>query len=120
MSKILNEIINSGQDLLARSGIDKSRFETMLIAQNVLRTSMLNILTNSNMVISDKIQKEILKVSSSDLNFFSKFIQEFSNDMPFFYGLFSIMFAVCLGISAAFIRRFFSNLRKKYFAKPAK
>ncbi len=61
MSKILNEIINSGQDLLARSGIDKSRFETMLIAQNVLRTSMLNILTNSNMVISDKIQKEILK-----------------------------------------------------------
>ena len=56
MSKILNEIINSGQDLLARSGIDKSRFETMLIAQNVLRTSMLNILTNSNMVISDKIE----------------------------------------------------------------
>jgi uncharacterized membrane protein YfcA len=69
---------------------------------------------------AEEIQKEILKVSSSDLNFFSKFIQEFSNDMPFFYGLFSIMFAVCLGISAAFIRRFFSNLRKKYFAKPAK
>jgi uncharacterized membrane protein YfcA len=69
---------------------------------------------------ADKIQKEISIVASSDLNFFSKFIKEFSKDMPFFYGLFSIMFAVCLGIGAAFIRRFLSNLRKKYSSKPAK
>ncbi len=68
---------------------------------------------------TEQIQKEVIKVSTSDLNFFSKFIKEFSNDMPFFYGLFSIMFAVLLGIGAAFIRRFFSNLRKKYFKKPA-
>jgi len=61
-----------------------------------------------------------LKVASADLNFFSKFILEFSKDMPFFYGLFSILFAVCLGISAAFIRRFLSNLRKKYFMKSTK
>jgi hypothetical protein len=40
--------------------------------------------------------------------------------MPFFYGLFSILFAVSLGIAAAFVRRFLSNLRKKYFIKPAK
>ena len=63
---------------------------------------------------------EISSVSNSDLNFFSKFIQEFSTDMPFFYGLFSILFAVILGSGAAFIRRFLSSLRKKYFAKPAK
>ena len=68
---------------------------------------------------TEQIQKEVIKVSTSDLNFFSKFIKEFSNDMPFFYGLFSIMFAVLLGVGAAFIRRFFSNLRKKYFKKPA-
>jgi hypothetical protein len=68
---------------------------------------------------TEQIQKEITKVPTSDLNFFSKFIKEFSNDMPFFYGLFSIMFAVLLGVGAAFIRRFFSNLRKKYFKKPA-
>jgi hypothetical protein len=37
--------------------------------------------------------------------------------MPFFYGLFSIMFAVLLGIGAAFIRRFFSNLKKKLLVK---
>ncbi len=68
---------------------------------------------------TEQIQNEVTKVPTSDLNFFSKFIKEFSNDMPFFYGLFSIMFAVLLGIGAAFIRRFFSNLRKKYFKKPA-
>ena len=68
--------------------------------------------------------EEILNVatnsSTNELNFFSKFIREFSQDMPFFYGLFSIMFAVFLGISAAFIRKFLSGIRKKYFVKPAK
>ena len=69
---------------------------------------------------AEEIQKEIIDVSSVNLNFFSKFIQEFSEDMPFFYGLFSILFAVSLGIAAAFMRRFLSNLRKKYFTKPIK
>ena len=64
---------------------------------------------------AEEVQKEITQLSSADLNFFSKFILEFSKDMPFFYGLFSILFAVSLGIAAAFIRKFFSNLRKKYF-----
>ena len=65
----------------------------------------------------EKIDKETIYVLSSDLNFFSLFIKEFSKDMPFFYGLFSIMFAIFLGVSAAFIRRFFSNLRKKILLK---
>ena len=69
---------------------------------------------------AEEIQNEINKVTNKDLNFFSNFIKDFSKDMPFFYGLFSIMFAVILGISAAFIRRFISNLRKKYFVKAAK
>jgi len=60
---------------------------------------------------------EISSVSNSDLNFFSKFIKEFSKDMPFFYGLFSIMFAILFGVGAAFIRRFFSNLKKKILLK---
>jgi hypothetical protein len=37
--------------------------------------------------------------------------------MPFFYGLFSIMFAVFLGVAAAFIRRFISNFKKKMSVK---
>ena len=53
----------------------------------------------------------------SDLNFFSRFIIDFSKEMPFFYGLFSIMFAILLGIAAAFLRRFISNLKGKIFIK---
>ena len=69
---------------------------------------------------AEEIQKETIKVIDQDLNFFSKFIKEFSKDMPFFYGLFSILFAVCLGIAAAFIRRSISKFRKKYFNKTLK
>ena len=65
----------------------------------------------------DEIQKQTVKAIDQDLNFFSKFIKEFSKDMPFFYGLFSIMFAVLLGIGAAFIRRLFSKFRIKYLSK---
>jgi len=69
---------------------------------------------------AEEIQKETINVIDQDLNFFSKFIKEFSKDMPFFYGLFSILFAVSLGIAAAFIRRSISKFRSKYFNKSAK
>ena len=69
---------------------------------------------------AEEISNAIIKTPTSELNFFSKFIKEFSIDMPFFYGLFSILFAVLLGIGAAFIRRFLSKLRKKYIANLAK
>ena len=69
---------------------------------------------------AEEIKNGITSVSSPDLNFFSKFIKEFSEDMPFFYGLFSILFAVILGIGAAFIRRSISKFREKYFKKTVK
>ena len=69
---------------------------------------------------AETIQKEAVIAMNQDLNFFSKFIKEFSNDMPFFYGLFSILFAIVLGIAAAFIRRSISKFRKKYFNKTLK
>ena len=62
---------------------------------------------------SENIQSNIVKATNSDLNFFSEFIIDFSKDMPFFYGLFSIMFAIFLGVAAALIRRFASNLKQK-------
>jgi type II secretory pathway component PulF len=61
---------------------------------------------------------ETSSATSSNLNFFSQFIIDFSKEMPFFYGLFTIMFAIILGVGAAFIRRFISNLRKKLIVKP--
>ncbi len=64
---------------------------------------------------AEQVLNSTSKIPVTDLNFFSKFILEFSKDMPFFYGLFSILFAIFLGVAAAFIRRFISILRKKYY-----
>ena len=66
---------------------------------------------------ADQIINGTSNAISSDLNFFSQFIIDFSKEMPFFYGLFTIMFAIILGVGAAFIRRFISNFRKKLLVK---
>jgi len=66
---------------------------------------------------AEEIQNKTVKVLNAELNFFSLFIKQFSEEMPFFYGLFSIMFAVFLGVAAAFIRRFISNFKKKMSVK---
>jgi uncharacterized protein len=62
---------------------------------------------------------EIIKIDVNNLNPLSMFIKKLSAEVPILYGLFSIIFAVTLGVGAAFIRRFFSNLRKKYLNKAA-
>ena len=56
-------------------------------------------------------------INVNELNPLSMFIKKLSNDMPIFYSVFSILFAIILGVGAAFIRKFFSNLRKKYALK---
>ncbi len=66
---------------------------------------------------ADEVVNETMMSAKSDLNFFSRFIIDFSKEMPFFYGLFSIMFAIILGVAAAFLRRFISNLKRKIFIK---
>ena len=63
---------------------------------------------------SEQVINDISKVNVDDLNLISVFIKRFSIEMPILYGLFSIFFAVTLGVAAAFIRRSLSNLRKKY------
>ena len=63
--------------------------------------------------------KELVKIDVNNLNPLSMFIKKLSAEVPILYGLFSIIFAVTLGVGAAFIRRFFSNLRKKYLNKAA-
>ena len=96
--------------------IDSSKLKALL----AILLLIVGIAIAYDTFFAEEINTEILKVKNSNLNFFSKFIQEFSKDMPFFYGLFSIMFAVILGIAAALIRRFLSNLRKKYLVKSSK
>ena len=67
----------------------------------------------------ENVEKEIIQVNNDDLNALSMLVQKFSKEMPVIYSLFSIFFAIALGVSAAFIRRFFSDLKKKHFSKSA-
>jgi uncharacterized membrane protein YfcA len=67
----------------------------------------------------EHIEKEVIQVNNDDLNALSMLVQKFSKEMPVIYSLFSIFFAIALGVSAAFIRRFFSDLKKKHFSKSA-
>tara|TARA_B100000579_G_scaffold357167_1_gene313058 strand:+ start:1026 stop:2108 length:1083 start_codon:yes stop_codon:yes gene_type:complete len=60
---------------------------------------------------------DVIKIDTNDLNPLSMFIKKLSLEVPVLYGLFSIVSAIILGVSVAFIRRFLSNLRKKYFQK---
>jgi uncharacterized membrane protein YfcA len=65
----------------------------------------------------EHVEKEIMQVNNDDLNALSMLVQKFSKEMPVIYSLFSIFFAIALGVGAAFIRRFFSDLKKKHFSK---
>jgi uncharacterized membrane protein YfcA len=67
----------------------------------------------------EHIEKEVMQVNNDDLNALSMLVKKFSQEMPVIYSLFSIFFAIALGVSAAFIRRFFSDLKKKHFSKSA-
>ena len=67
----------------------------------------------------EHVEKELTQVNDDDLNALSMLVQKFSKEMPVIYSLFSIFFAIALGVSAAFIRRFFSDLKKKHFSKSA-
>ena len=58
--------------------------------------------------------KEIIDNGAKNLGPFSNFIKNISKNFPIQYGIISIILAIVLGIAGAFIRRFFSNLRKKY------
>ena len=68
---------------------------------------------------AEQTAQEIIKIDVNNLNPLSMFVKKLSVEMPILYGLFSIVLAVTLGVGAAFIRRFFSNIRKKYSKKTA-
>ena len=43
----------------------------------------------------------------------AQFVRDLSKEQPFLYGMFSIVLALGLGVGAAIVRKFFSNLIKK-------
>ena len=67
----------------------------------------------------EHVEKELMQVNNDDLMTLSMLVKKFSQEMPVIYSLFSIFFAIALGVGAAFIRKFFSDLKKKHFSKSA-
>ena len=70
------------------------------------------------------VEKSIRLVSENSgtqsLSPFAKFIKDISVNVPIIYGMISIILALVLGVGAAIIRRFFSNLRKSMKATKSK
>ena len=70
------------------------------------------------------VEKSIRLVSENNgtqsLSPFAKFIKDISVNVPIIYGMISIILALVLGVGAAIIRRFFSNLRKSMKATKRK
>ena len=63
---------------------------------------------------AEEATMEVVSNGTKNLGLFSTFIRDLSKNFPIQYGIISIIFAIVLGVAAAIIRRFFSNLRKKY------
>jgi len=70
------------------------------------------------------VEKSIRLVSENNgtqsLSPFAKFIKDISVNVPIIYGMISIVLALVLGVGAAIIRRFFSNLKKSMKATKRK
>ena len=93
--------------------IDSSELKTLLAI--LLLAVGIAIAYDSFFAVHDA--KQTIDNGTKNLGNFSSFIKNLSKDFPVIYGIISIIFAIVLGIAAAFIRRFFSNLRKKYVSK---
>jgi len=101
--------VQVGQKLGER--IDSSELKTLL----AILLLAVGIAIAYDSFFAEKVIKETSH--SGTLSTFSIFIKNLSIDFPIQYAIISIIFAIVLGVAAAFIRRFFSNLRKKYNVK---
>ena len=100
--------VQTGQKI--RESIDSTELKTLLAV--LLLGVGIAIAYDSFFAVHEV--KQIIDNSVKNLGPFSNFIKNLSKNFPIQYGIISIILAIVLGIAGAFIRRFFSNLRKKY------
>ena len=93
--------------------IDSSEFKTIL----AILLLLVGIAIAYDTFIKDDNAISAIANTSDNLGALSKFILNFSEDMPIFYGLTSVLLAVVLGVGAAMIRRFYSNWNDTRLAK---
>ena len=90
--------------------VDSSEFKTIL----ALLLLIVGIAIAYDTFFTEDIIKETLDNGTKSLGPLAQFVRDLSIEVPFLYAMFSIVLALGLGIGAAAVRRFFSNLRKKY------
>jgi len=100
--------VQIGQKLSEK--VDSSQFITIL--------AILLLLVGIAIAYDSFFTEESVRMVSNNngiksLSPLAKFIKDFSVEGPILYGMFSIIIALVLGVGAAVIRRFFSNLKKK-------
>jgi len=89
--------------------VDSSQFKTILAGLLLL----VGIAIAYDAFFAEQSIKMVSENNGSKLlNPFAKFIKDISVNTPIIYGMISIILALVLGVGAAIIRRFFSNLRK--------
>ena len=94
--------------------VDSSQFKTIL--------AVLLLLVGIAIAYDTFFAEEVVKTTNINktkvLGPVSAFVRELSKNVPVLYGLFSIVLALVLGVGAAILRRFLSNLKKKYIHSP--
>jgi hypothetical protein len=90
--------------------VDSSQFKTILAVLLLL----VGIAIAYDTFFAEEAIKEINNNGTRSLDSLAQFVRDLSINVPILYGMFSIVLALVLVVAAAIIRRFFSNLRKKY------
>ena len=93
--------------------IDSSEFKTIL----AILLLLVGIPIAYDTFIKDENSINASVNTAENLGVLSQFILNFSEDMPIFYGLTSVLLAVVLGVGAAMIIRVYSNWNDSRLAK---
>ena len=102
----------SGALLLACKGIDPhlGLFPSEIISKYV-DSKKIAILSGPS--FAEEVIKQTQNNGVKTLGPIAQFVRDLSKEQPFLYGMFSIVLALGLGVGAAIVRKFFSNLIKK-------
>ena len=95
---------------------DSSQFKTILAVLLLL----VGIAIAYDAFFAEKTLEVVNNNGVKSLSPFAQFIKDISINTPIIYGMFSIFLALILGVGAAIIRRFFSNLRHSLKDKKVK
>ena len=90
--------------------VDSSQFKTILAVLLLL----VGIAIAYDTFFVEEIARSALDNKPLNLGPVSLFVRDLSKNVPILYGLSSLVLALVLGVGAAILRRFLSNLKKKY------